>query len=229
MKKILVIEDDVTISELIRDYLEINGYEAVLAGRGDEGVEYAKDADIALVILDIMLPVMDGFEVCRQIRKFSFMPIIFLSAKSDDIDKIRGLGLGADDYVSKPFSPGELVARVNAHIAAYERLVSTGNARNDVIEIRGLSIDKADRRVYVNGEEVFLTTKELDLLLFFMENPNHVFNRDTLFDRVWGMDSFGDGSTVTVHIKKIRKKIEANDECPQYIETVWGSGYRMRV
>ena len=185
--------------------------------------------DFDLVILDLMLPGMDGFEVCKKIREEKNIPIIMVSAKKDDIDKIRGLGLGADDYMTKPFSPSELVARVKAHMARYERLVGSNQKTNDIIEIRGLKIDKTARRVYLDGEEKSFTTKEFDLLTFLAENPNHVYSKEELFREIWDMDSIGDIATVTVHIKKIREKIEYDTSKPQYIETIWGVGYRFKV
>ena len=172
---------------------------------------------------------MDGFEACKKIRSEKNIPIIMVSAKKDDIDKIRGLGLGADDYITKPFSPSELVARVKAHLARYERLIGTGTKENEIIEIRGLKIDKTARRVFLNEEERVLTTKEFDLLTFLAENPNRVFTKDELFREIWNMESMGDVATVTVHIKKIREKIEYDSSNPQYIETIWGVGYRFKV
>ena len=176
-----------------------------------------------------MLPDLDGFEICKKIREIKDIPIIMVTAKKNDIDKIRGLGLGVDDYVTKPFSPSELVARVKAHIARYERLVGSTALKNDTIEIRGLRIDKTDRRVFVDGEEKVFTNKEFDLLVFLASNPNKVFSKDELFSRIWNMESIGDIATVTVHIKKIREKIEYDTSNPQFIETVWGVGYRFRM
>ena len=176
-----------------------------------------------------MLPNLDGFEVCKKVREVKNIPILLVSAKKEDIDKIRGLGLGADDYITKPFSPSELVARVKAHLARYDRLVGSGQHKNEIIEIRGIKIDKTARRVYVNGEERTFTTKEFDLLTFLAENPNHVFTKEELFNKIWDMESIGDIATVTVHIKKIREKIEFNTSKPQYIETIWGVGYRFKV
>ena len=176
-----------------------------------------------------MLPGMDGFEICKYIREKKDTPILMVSAKKDDIDKIRGLGLGADDYMTKPFSPSELVARVKAHMARYQRLVGSNAQQNDIVEIRGIKIDKTARRVWVNGEEKAFTTKEFDLLTFLAENPNHVFTKDELFREIWDMASIGDIATVTVHIKKIREKIEYDTSKPQYIETIWGVGYRFKV
>lgn len=229
MSKILIIEDETSIAELERDYLELSGFEVVMENDGARGLARALQEDFDLLLLDLMLPGVDGFEICRQVRDKKNMPILMVSAKKDDIDKIRGLGMGADDYITKPFSPSELVARVKAHLARYDRLVSAGVPENDVIEVRGLKIDKTARRVWVNGEEKQLTTKEFDLLTFLAQNPNHVFTKDELFENIWGMESVGDIATVTVHIKKIREKIEINTAKPQYIETIWGVGYRFKV
>jgi DNA-binding response OmpR family regulator len=229
MKKILIIEDEASIAELERDYLEINGFTVDMENSGDSGLKKAKNDDYDLIVLDLMLPKVDGFEICRQIRSGSNVPILMVSARKEDIDKIRGLGLGADDYITKPFSPGELVARVKAHIARYERLVGNREPKNEVVSIRGLRVDKASRRVYVDEAEVTLTTKEFDLLIFLAQNPNRVFSKEELFDRLWGMDAYGDMTTVTVHVKKIREKIELDSSNPQYIETIWGAGYRFKV
>ena len=227
--RILIIEDETSIAELEKDYLELSGFEVELEEQGDVGLERALNEDFDLLILDLMLPGMDGFEICRRFRQVKNTPIIMISAKKDDIDKIRGLGLGVDDYVTKPFSPSELVARVKAHISRYERLIGSTALQNDVIEIRGLKIDKTDRRVYVDGEEKVFTNKEFDLLTFLASNPNKVFSKDELFNKIWNMESIGDIATVTVHIKKIREKIEFDTSKPQYIETVWGVGYRFRM
>jgi DNA-binding response OmpR family regulator len=229
MNKILIIEDEEAIAELEKDYLELSGFTVEIENRGDEGLKKALDGDFNLFILDLMLPGMDGFEICKQIRQEKNTPVILVSAKKDDIDKIRGLGLGADDYITKPFSPSELVARVKAHLARYERLIGSGLPENDIVEIRGIKIDKTARRVWVNGEEKNFTTKEFDLLTFLAQNPNRVFTKDELFNKIWDMESIGDIATVTVHIKKIREKIEFNTAKPQYIETIWGVGYRFKV
>ena len=229
MSKILIIEDEEDIAELEKDYLELSGFEVEIANRGDIGLRKALEEEYDLVILDLMLPEVDGFEICRQVRDQKNTPIIMVSAKKDDIDKIRGLGLGADDYMTKPFSPSELVARVKAHLERYNRLIGSGRPQNDTIEIRGLKIDKTARRVWVNGEEKPFTTKEFDLLTFLAENPNRVLTKDELFRKIWDMESVGDIATVTVHIKKIREKIEFNTAKPQYIETIWGVGYRFKV
>ncbi len=229
MSRILIVEDEESIADLEKDYLELSGFEVEIEADGMTGLERALGEDFQLVILDLMLPGVDGFEICRRLREVKNTPIIMVSAKKDDIDKIRGLGLGADDYMTKPFSPSELVARVKAHLTRYERLVSSNVRENAVIEIRGIKIDKTARRVWVNGEEKNFTSREFDLLTFLAENPNHVFTKEELFRRIWDMDSVGDIATVTVHIKKIREKIEFNSTKPQYIETIWGVGYRFKV
>lgn len=229
MSKILIVEDEITIAELEKDYLELSGFEVEMEASGDTGLSRSLNEEFDLVILDLMLPNVDGFEICRKIREVKNIPIIMVSAKKEDIDKIRGLGLGADDYMTKPFSPSELVARVKAHLARYERLIGSGTKENTVIEIRGLRIDKTARRVFLNEEEKIFTTKEFDLLTFLAENPNHVYTKEELFQDIWDMESVGDIATVTVHIKKIREKIEANTSKPQYIETIWGVGYRFKV
>lgn len=230
MSKILIVEDEISIAELEKDYLELSGFEVEMEHSGNTGLQKALEGDFDLLILDLMLPEVDGFEICKAVREKNNTPILMVSAKKDDIDKIRGLGLGADDYITKPFSPSELVARVKAHLARYERLVATNVAKNDIIEIRGIKIDKTARRVYVNGEERAFTTKEFDLLTFLAEHPNQVFKKDDLYREIWDMESAGcDVATVTVHIKKIREKIEYNTSKPQYIETIWGVGYRFKV
>ncbi len=230
MMRILIIEDDKSIAELERDYLEANSYEVNMIATGAAGLKEALNGTYDLILLDLMLPEMDGFAICRGIREQKDTPILMVSARRDDIDKIRGLGLGADDYMVKPFSPSELVARVKAHIARYERLTSKGDIpQHHIISINGLEIDLDARRIDVNHTEVSLTNKEFDLLAFLAENSNIVFSKDTLFDRIWGMESMGETSTVTVHINRIREKIEPDTANPQYIETVWGAGYRFRV
>ncbi len=229
MSKILIVEDEVAIADLEKDYLELSGFEVEVEHQGDIGLSRALKEDFDLIILDLMLPGVDGFEICRRIRETKNTPVIIVSAKKDDIDKIRGLGMGADDYMTKPFSPSEMVARVKAHLARYERLISSGAPNNDVIEIRGIKIDKTARRVWVNGEETNFTSKEFDLLTFLAQNPNHVYTKEELFKEIWDMESIGDIATVTVHIKKIREKIEYDTSKPQYIETIWGVGYRFKV
>ena len=229
MSRIVIIEDEEAIADLEKDYLELSGFEVKICNTGDEGLQTALREEFDLIVLDLMLPGLDGFEVCKKIREEKNIPIIMVSAKKEDIDKIRGLGMGADDYMTKPFSPSELVARVKAHLARYDRLVGSSNKNNDVIEIRGIRIDKTARRVIVDGEEKAFTGKEFDLLTFLAEHPNHVYTKEELFREIWDMDSIGDIATVTVHIKKIREKIEFDSAKPQYIETIWGVGYRFKV
>lgn len=229
MKKILIIEDDESIGELLRDYLEINGFSVHICTDGKDGLKRINEEEFGLLILDIMLPGMDGFEILKRIRDEKDVPVLVVSAKKEEYDKIHGLRLGADDYITKPFSPGELVARVNAHIAKYERLKNKYSNTIASMNIRGLEIQKDSRRVFVNGNEVNLAQKEFDVLLFLAQNPNRVFSKDELFDKVWGLDALGDVATVTVHIGRIREKIETDPSNPQYIETVWGAGYRLRT
>ena len=229
MSKILIVEDEEAIADLEKDYLELSGFKVEVANDGQSGISKALKGNYDLFILDLMLPGVDGFDICRQIREEKNTPIIMVSAKKDDIDKIRGLGLGADDYMTKPFSPSELVARVKAHLARYDRLTGSAAQKNKVIEIRGLKIDTTARRVWINEEEKTFTTKEFDLLTFLASHPNHVYTMEELFREIWDMESIGDIATVTVHIKKIREKVEMDTSNPQYIETIWGVGYRFKV
>ncbi|MCI8709223.1 MAG: response regulator transcription factor [Dorea sp.] len=229
MSKILIVEDEEAIADLEKDYLELSGFKVEVANDGQNGLLKALKENYDLFILDLMLPGVDGFDICRQIREEKNTPIIMVSAKKDDIDKIRGLGLGADDYMTKPFSPSELVARVKAHLARYDRLTGSAVEKNKVLEIRGLKIDTTARRVWINGEEKPFTTKEFDLLTFLASHPNHVYTKEELFREIWDMESIGDIATVTVHIKKIREKVEMDTSNPQYIETIWGVGYRFKV
>lgn len=229
MSRILIIEDEEAIAELEKDYLELSDFEVVIENSGEEGLKRALEENFDIFILDLMLPGMDGFEICKNIREKKNTPILMVSARKDDIDKIRGLGLGADDYITKPFSPSELVARVKAHLARYERLIGSGKQENDIFEIRDIKIDRSARRVWIRGEEKTFTTKEFDLLTFLASNPNKVFTKSDLFREIWEMESVGDIATVTVHIKKIREKIELNTAKPQYIETIWGVGYRFKI
>ncbi|MDY6221618.1 MAG: response regulator transcription factor [Candidatus Alectryocaccobium sp.] len=229
MSRILIIEDEEAIAELEKDYLELSDFEVVIENSGEEGLKRALEENFDIFILDLMLPGMDGFEICKNIREKKNTPILMVSARKDDIDKIRGLGLGADDYITKPFSPSELVARVKAHLARYERLIGSGKQENDILEIRDIKIDRSARRVWIRGEEKTFTTKEFDLLTFLASNPNKVFTKSDLFREIWEMESVGDIATVTVHIKKIREKIELNTAKPQYIETIWGVGYRFKI
>lgn len=231
MKRILIVEDDQSIANLQKDYLELSGYSVTIVSGGQEGLQALKREEYDLVILDIMLPGMDGFEVLRTIREEDDIPVLLVSARAEEIYKINGLGLGADDYITKPFSSAELVARVNAHLKKYERMKERfgKETTGGKLQVRGLEIHKDSRRVFVNGIEVMLAQKEFDLLLFLFEHANRVFGKEELFERIWGMDALGDTSTVTVHISKIREKIEENPSKPQYIGTVWGSGYRFIV
>jgi Response regulators consisting of a CheY-like receiver domain and a winged-helix DNA-binding domain len=231
MQKILIIEDDQSIADLLNDYLEISGYESQVCTDGTSGYQQILYNTYDLIILDIMLPGMDGFEILRRIRDNIDIPVLLVSAKKEEIDKIRGLGLGADDYITKPFSPSELVARVKAHIAKYNRLLNrnSDNSYKNTLLIRGLEIQKQSMRVFINNHEVTLAQKEFELLLFMAQNPNRVFNREELFERIWGMEAMGDSATVTVHIARIREKIETDPSNPQYIETVWGAGYRFKI
>lgn len=232
MKSILIIEDDQSIAELEQDYLEITGFETEIANTGTKGLELALSKKFDLVLLDVMLPGKDGFKVCEEIRAVKEIPILMVTAKKEDIYKIQGLGIGADDYIVKPFSPSELVARVNAHISRYERLTSidkNNNIKRSSIIIGRIKILLKARRVYVGEEEVKFANKEFELLMFLASNPNIVFSKDKLLERIWGEESFGDSSTVTVHINRIREKIELDSSNPEYIETVWGAGYRFNI
>lgn len=226
---ILIIEDEISIAELERDYLEINGYKVAIETTGLGGLNNALSHSYDLIVLDLMLPEIDGFEICRRIRENCEIPILMVSARKEDIDKIRGLGLGADDYITKPFNPNELVARVKAHISRYERLTSREQKRKQEFTIRDLTFHTEARRVYVSGKEVTLTVKEYELLLLLASNPDRVFNKEHLFERIWGFDNYGDIATVTVHIGKIREKLEKESPQNQYIETVWGAGYRFKL
>ena len=230
MNRVLIVEDDRLIAELERDYLEASGFEVELIFDGDAGLSLALAGGWDALILDVMLPGKNGFEVCREVRKSMDLPILMVTAKKEDVDKIRGLGLGADDYLVKPFSPAELVARVKSHIQIHERLLAHREEQRDKgIKIKNLTILPKSRRVYLDDEEMSLANKEFELLLFLAENPNIVFSKDTLFDRIWGMESVGNTATVTVHINRLREKLEKEDSSPQFIETVWGAGYRFKI
>ncbi|QHW33974.1 response regulator transcription factor [Paenibacillus rhizovicinus] len=229
MKRILIVEDDPVISEVQKDYLEASGFTAEIAHHGELGLQLALERAYDLILLDLMLPGMDGYELCRRIREVSNVPILIVSAKKEEVDKIRGFGLGADDYILKPFGLGELVARVKAHLARYDRLVGSGEWRRDELVLHNIRIDRQARRVVVNEREVAFTAKEYELLLFLVQHPNRVFRKEELFERIWGMDALGDHATVTVHISKLREKIERDPSKPQYIETIWGVGYRFNL
>lgn len=227
MKRILIIEDETDIAELERDYLEVSGFDSDIASNGEEGLRLAKTNEYSLILLDLMLPGIDGFQLCREMREFLDIPILMVTARKEDIDKIRGFDRGADDYIVKPFNPNELVARVKAHTARYDRLICR-QPENREVRKRGLVIDADSRRVYADGEEKVFTAKEFDLLWFLASNPDRVFSKEHLFERIWGYDSLGDITTVTVHIRKIREKIEKDPSSPEYIETIWGVGYRFK-
>lgn len=228
MEKILIVEDDTAIAEIERDYLSLSGYEVTLAGDGETGLHLGQSGDFDLILLDLMLPGMDGFAVCRKLREDTDIPILMVTARQEDIDKIRGLGLGADDYIEKPFSPSVLVARVKAHLSRYQRLTQGDRHPTGDIEIGGIRLNEQTHRVFVDGKEVFLKNKEYELLLFFMLNVDTVFSREALYERIWGLDAMGDNATVAVHINRLRAKIERDPENPRYIQTVWGAGYRFR-
>ncbi|MDR0841900.1 MAG: response regulator transcription factor [Acidobacteriota bacterium] len=244
MKKILIVEDDVSIAEIERDFLEISGYDATIVTDGGHGLEEAESGDYDLILLDVMLPDMDGFEICRRIRGRIDIPILMVTAKTEDIDKIRGLGIGADDYISKPFSPTELVARVKANLAQYERLKpclrpdpansptgnpAAGNLAKDELRLGNIAINPRSRRVHVDGREIECKAREFDLLLFLMTNPETVFGKEALYERIWGAAVYGDVKTVAVHINRLREKIEKDPSSPAHIQTVWGAGYRFKI
>ena len=228
MKKILIIEDDISIAEIQRDFLEIEGFEVTIITDGLAGCQAAKDSPYDLILLDLMLPGMNGIDICRNIRGVVDIPIIMVTAKGEETDKVRGLGLGADDYIAKPFSPTELVARVKANLAQYERL-KKAPATADEINIGAIKINLPTHRVYVHGTEIDLKHKEYEMLVFLMSNPDMVFSKEHLYQRLWGMDAFGDLKTVAVHINRLREKIEKDPQNPVYIQTVWGAGYRFKV
>ncbi len=228
MKKILIIEDDLNIQGIEKDYLEANSFSVSTAADGETGLKMALSGDFDLILLDIMLPKIDGLEVCRKIRAEKDIPILLVSAKKEDLDKIKGLGFGADDYIVKPFSPGELVARVIAHISRYNRLTAKEKKNTDDkdITIGALKLEKASRRAYINDTEIVLTNKEFDLIYFLAKSPDTVFTKEELFNEIWNYDSIGETSTITVHVNRIRDKIKEIDPNLDFIHTVWGRGYR---
>ncbi len=226
MSKILTIEDDENILELEKDYLEANGFEVDFAIDGTVGLEMALKTNYSLILLDIMLPGTDGFEICKKIREVKNIPILLVSAKKEDLDKIKGLGLGADDYVVKPFSPSELVARVKAHIARYERL--TAPVEQSIITYEKLRLNKDSGEAFYNDKPLNLTKKEFEVLYLMVSFPDTVFSKNELFEKVWGYDSFGDTSTLTVHINRLRDKLKEISPDSDYIKTIWGRGYRLK-
>jgi len=225
MANILIIEDDLNIAHLERDYLESNGYTTTIIKDGLNGVREARTDNYDLIIIDVMLPNLNGFEVCKMLRDELAIPMIIVSARSNDDDKIKGLGLGADDYITKPFSPSELLARVKNQLARYKRLLGSSND-SPLLTFHHLSINKESRKVTVSGHAVAFTATEFDMLLFFMRHPDIVHSKSNLFRKIWGEDEYGDIATVAIYIQKIRKKIEKDPSIPRIIETVWGSGYR---
>lgn len=228
MSKILIIEDDLDIAEVEKDYLELSGYNVDIVHNGIDGINTVKGADYSLILLDLMLPGLDGFSVCKKLREITDIPVLMVTARKEDVDKIRGLGLGADDYIEKPFSPSVLVARVKANLAQYDRLKKSGTEKQVVLTIGDFTVNTSTRRVYVRNEEKPLKNMEYELLLFLMTNADMVFDRETLYERIWGLDSMGDNATVAVHINRLREKLEKDPANPEYIETVWGAGYRFK-
>lgn len=226
MSKILIIEDDENILELEKDYLEASGFDVEYAVDGSIGLKKALSANYSLILLDIMLPGTNGFEICKKIREEKDIPILLVSAKKEELDKIEGLGLGADDYVVKPFSPSELVARVKAHIARYERLTSTPEP--SVVTFEQLSLNKDSGEAFYCGKELNLTKKEFEVLYLMVGAPDNVFTKNELFEKVWGYDSLGDTSTLTVHINRLRDKLKEVSPDTDYIKTIWGRGYRLK-
>jgi len=226
MKRILIIEDDPQIAKIERDYLTVNDFDAVIAKTGDEGIDRALAEPFDLILLDLMLPGTDGFGVCRKLRETLDIPIIMVTAMQEDIDAIKGLNTGADDFITKPFSPNVLVAHVKANIAQYERLKLSGTAKPKALNAGNIRIETGSRRVFVGEKEVDIKNKEYELLVFLVSNMNIVFSRETLYERVWGFDALGDNATVAVHINRLREKLETEPSNPKYIQTVWGAGYR---
>ena len=228
MQKILIVEDDGDIAAIERDYLELNNYQVEIAADGLVGLERGLRGDFDLILLDLMLPGMDGFAVCRRLREETDIPILMVTARREDIDKIRGLGLGADDYIEKPFSPSVLVARVRAHLARYQRLTGGQKKANPELRAGNLRLNTVTRRVFVDGREVELKNREYELLCFLMLHLDMVFSREELYERIWGLEAMGDNATVAVHINRIREKIEPDPSHPRYIQTVWGAGCRFK-
>ena len=235
-EKILIVEDEEEIAMLEKDYLEINGFETVIESNGERAVTLAMTGEFDLMILDLMLPGKNGYDVCREIRDQIDIPILMVTARTESIDKVLGLGLGADDYISKPFDPAELVARVKSHLSRYERLTGNGkdkeageSKKRDIIQIGDIEIYTKNWKVLRGGEEVKFPNREFELLKFLAMNPNIVFSKEELFEKIWGYDYVGDSVTVTVHINRIREKIEKDSKNPKIIETVWGAGYRLNL
>ena len=227
MEKILIIEDDADIAEIEKDYLALSGYSVDIESDGNGGLYAALNGKYDLILLDLMLPGMDGLEICRRIRDKTKVPILMVTAKVTDLDKIRGLGLGADDYIEKPFSPSVLVARVRAHIAQFRRLSENGKGENaGILTVGDITVNTATHRVYKRDREIELKNKEYELLVFFMTNKGLLFSREDLYVKIWGMEALGDNSTVAVHINRLREKLEDDPSAPKHITTVRGAGYR---
>lgn len=233
MTNILIVEDDPLIAALERDFLEANDYVVHMTENGADALQLLDESQIDAILLDIMLPGEDGYALCRKMREKTDIPIIFVTARKEEVDKIRGLGLGADDYIVKPFSPTELVARLRAHLSTHDRLLKKDTGK-PVIE-QGLTIDNLTirpraRQVLLDGKDVPLTGKEFDLLYFLAEHPNEVFSKEQLFEKIWSLDPIGEPATVTVHINRLRDKLKAVSGRPyERIETVWGAGYRFHI
>jgi DNA-binding response OmpR family regulator len=228
LKRILIIEDDESIAAIERDYLTVHDFEVDIAENGSDGIAMGRAGNYDLILLDLMLPGIDGFTVCRKLRETLDIPILMVTARQEDIDKIKGLGMGADDYITKPFSPNVLVARIKANLAQYDRLKHSGGQDRTQIRMGNILLHQDTRRVFVDGTEIELKNKEYELLLFLMSNPDIVFSREALYERIWGYDAMGDNATVAVHINRLREKIEKNPSEPRYIQTVWGAGYRFK-
>ena len=227
-KHILIVEDDADIAAIERDYLELNGYAVTMEGTGSAGLQAALEQPIDLLLLDLMLPDVDGFTICRRVREQKDIPILLVTARTEDVDKIRGLGYGADDYIEKPFSPSVLAARVKAHLAQYDRL-KPSTAAPQKITAGPLIADPQARCIAKNGTELNLKNKEYELLLFLMRHPEQVFSREDLYEMIWGLESMGDNITVAVHINRLREKVEDDPAAPKLLQTVWGVGYRLHV
>ncbi|WP_055669849.1 response regulator transcription factor [Desnuesiella massiliensis] len=225
--KILIVDDDEEIRKVTGIYLENEGFEILKAENGYEALKIIKESGVDLVLLDIMMPGIDGIEVCMKIRENNLMPIIFLSAKAEDLDKIHGLTSGADDYITKPFNAMELIARVKSQLRRYTRYSNTQSISKNIMEIGNLTINIDTRLVYVGGKEVRLTPKEFDILELLARNKGIVFSIEKIYERVWGEEFYKSDNTVMVHITKIREKLEEDPKHPMYIKTIWGVGYKI--
>lgn len=228
MEKILIIEDDKDIAEIESDYLRLEGFSVDIASDGVKGLDLELKNRYSLILLDLMLPGTDGFAICEKLRNVTDVPILIVTALKADVDKIKGLGVGADDYIEKPFSPSELVARVKANISQYKRLKDGGIEKDSVLEAGSVKLNRTTRRVDTGTKKLDLKNKEYELLLYLMMNADKVISRNTLYENIWGMDSIGDEATVTVHINRLREKLEDDPQKPKIIETVWGAGYRFK-